>query len=172
MFYLFTYPIIYVSSGNWSYECTSQYLYRISTGLNIITVVSINEVFNRCIFQSIQFFNRSRFSIDPVFQSIQFFNRSIFSIDPFFQSIHFSIDPFFLSIHFFNRSIFSIDPFFQSIHFFNRSIFSIDPVFQSIRFFNRSSFSIDADFQSMHCSIDAVFCKAIFQSMYRLKIYW
>ena len=161
VFYLFTYPIIYVRSGNWSYECTSQYLYRISTGLSIITVVLINEVFNRCIFQSIQFFNRSSFSIDPVFQSIHFFNRSGFSIDPFFQSIHF-----------FNRSIFSIDPFFQSIHFFNWSIFSIDPVFQSIRFFNRSSFSIDADFQSMHCSIDPVFCKAIFQSMYRLKIYW
>ena len=147
MFYLFTYPIIYVRSGNWSYECTSQYLYRISTGLSIITVVSINEVFNRCIFQSIQFFNRSSFSIDPFFQSIHFFNRSGFSIDPFFQSIHF--------FHFFNRSIFSIDPFFQSIHFFNRS-----------------GFSIDAVFQSMHCSIDAVFCKAIFQSMYRLKIYW
>ena len=69
---------------------------NISTGsvpiryrLSIITVVSINEVINRCIFQSIQFFNRSSFSIDLVFQSIRFFNRSGFSIDPVFQSIQF-----------------------------------------------------------------------------------
>ena len=130
--------------------------------------------------------------VNPVFQSIQFFNRCIFSIDPVFQSMHCSIDAvfqsiqffnqcrfsigtdfqFFQSFQFFNRSFFFNQCRFQSIRFFNRSIFSIDPVFQLIQFFNRCRFSIDPVFQSMHCSIDAVFCKAIFQSMYRLKIYW
>ena len=74
--------------------------------LSIVTVVSINEVFNQCIFQSMHF------SKDADFQSMQFFNRFNFSIDPIFQSIHF-----------FNRSSFSIDPIF------NRSSFSIDAVF-------------------------------------------